>query len=48
MGDDSKDLFRRIMTDFINTFKFALPEFLAAAPAAAPAPIPAPAPVATP
>lgn len=51
MGDDNKDLFRRIMMDFINTFKFALPEILEAAPAAttpaaAPALIPAPAPVA--
>lgn len=52
MGDDNKDLFRRIMTDFINTFKFALPEILEAAsaattPAAAPAPILTSTPVAT-
>jgi hypothetical protein len=41
MGDDNKDLFRRILTDFINTFKFALPEILETATAAAPAvPIP--------
>lgn len=48
MGDDNKDLFRRIMTDFINTFKFALPEILEATPAAAPAPIPAPTPIPAP
>jgi hypothetical protein len=48
MGDDNKDLFRRILGDFINTFKFDLPELLMTAPAAAaPTPIPAPAPVAT-
>lgn len=43
MGDDNKDLFRRILRDFINTFKFALPDLLAATSAAtAAAPIPAP------
>lgn len=26
MGDDNKDLFRRILTDFITKFEFALPE----------------------
>jgi wobble nucleotide-excising tRNase len=26
MGEDNKDLFRRILNDFITTFKFALPE----------------------
>lgn len=46
MGDDNKDLFRRIMRDFINTFKFALPEILEVAPVAEPAQIPAPTPVA--
>jgi len=35
MGDDNKDLFRRILTDFIHTFKFALPEILETATAAA-------------
>lgn len=43
MGDDNKDLFRRILKDFISTFKFALPDLLDAKPAvAAAAPIPAP------
>jgi hypothetical protein len=43
MGDDNKDLFRRILKDFITTFKFALPDRLGATPAAATAaPIPAP------
>lgn len=51
MGGDNQDLFRRIVTDFISTFKFALPNILEASPAAitpaaAPAPIPTPAPVA--
>lgn len=26
MGDDNKDLFRRLLRDFINTFNFALPD----------------------
>jgi hypothetical protein len=44
MGDDNKDLFRRILRDFINTFNFALPDLLDTSPvAAAPAQIPAPA-----
>ncbi len=52
MGDDNKELFRRIMTDFINAFKFELPKILETAPAAtaaiaAPAPIPIPTPGAT-
>lgn len=43
MGDDNKNLFRRILSDFISTFKFALPDLLGAPPAAAAAaPIPAP------
>jgi len=43
MGEDNKDLFRRILRDFISTFKFALPDLLGARPAsAAAAPIPAP------
>lgn len=43
MGEDNKDLFRRILNDFINTFKFALPDRSGARPAAAAAaPIPAP------
>lgn len=28
MGNDNKDLFRRILSDFVNTFKFALPELM--------------------
>lgn len=35
MGEDNKDLFRRIVKDFISTFKFALPDLLGAKPAAA-------------
>lgn len=43
MGDDNKDLFRRLLRDFINTFKFDLPDLLDTPPvAAAPAQIPAP------
>ncbi|MCQ3015895.1 AAA family ATPase [Pseudomonas tremae] len=43
MGDDNKNLFRRILSDFIHTFKFALPDLLGPSPAAAAAaPIPAP------
>jgi hypothetical protein len=43
MGDDNKDLFRRILRDFITTFKFALPDLLGATQASmAAAPIPAP------
>jgi len=39
MGDDNKDLFRRILGDFVTTFRFALPEITASPPAAAPAPV---------
>ena len=44
MGDDNKDLFRRILRDFVNAFTFALPD-LSDTPqvAAAAAQIPAPA-----
>ncbi len=28
MGDDNKDLFRRILGDFITRFQFALPEIV--------------------
>jgi len=43
MGEDNKDLFRRILRDFISTFKFALPDLLGAKPiAAAVAPTPGP------
>ena len=54
MGDDNKDLFRRILRDFVTTFQFALPEMAEKPPNAAPAPAPvaaasaAPAPVSTP
>lgn len=45
MGDDNKDIFRRILRDFVTKFQFALPEILEIPPAAAkPAPIPALAP----
>lgn len=45
MGEDNKELFRRILNDFTTKFQFDLPEILAVAPtAAAPAP---PAPVTT-
>lgn len=43
MGDDNKDLFRRILRDFLTTFQFALPDIVQTPPAAA-----APAPTATP
>ncbi|CAI8987550.1 MULTISPECIES: AAA family ATPase [Pseudomonas syringae group] len=43
MGEDNKNLFRRILSDFISTFKFALPDLLDAPQAAVPpAPVPAP------
>ena len=41
MGEDNRDLFRRILEDFVNKFQFDLPELLAAAPAVV-APVPAP------
>lgn len=47
MGEDTKELFRRIMADFITTFKFTLPEILKVTPAAVPVPSPVPAMVAT-
>jgi hypothetical protein len=43
MGDDNKDLFRRILEDFNTKFQFDLPDILAAAPVVA-APVPASAP----
>ncbi|MFZ3287950.1 MAG: AAA family ATPase [Telluria sp.] len=43
MGDDNKDLFRRILGDFVTKFQFALPDIVKTSPAAA-APAPAPAP----
>lgn len=43
MGEDNKELFRRILGDFIKKFQFDLPDILGVAPAAtAPAPAPAP------
>ena len=42
MGDDNKDLFRRMLKDFVATFQFALPEIAEKLPKAAPAPIAAP------
>lgn len=47
MGDDNKDLFRRILRDFVAQFRFALPDIAETPVAAASAPIPAPAPGAT-
>lgn len=41
MGEDNKELFRRILGEFIARFDFALPDVV---PAAAPIPAPAPAP----
>lgn len=38
MGDDNKDLFRRILRDFVTKFQFALPEMVEGPPAAAHAP----------
>ena len=40
MGDDNKDLFRRILGDFLTKFQFALPNIVEAPPAVA-APVPA-------
>lgn len=43
MGEDNKELFRRILKDFTNEFRFELPDILAAAPVVtAPVPVPAP------
>ncbi len=39
MGDDNKDLFRRILGDFMTKFQFALPAIREKAPAVAAAPI---------
>jgi hypothetical protein len=38
MGNDNKDLFRRILGDFVTQFQFALPGMTANPPATAPAP----------
>lgn len=43
MGDDNKDLFRRILRDFVTTFQFALPEMAMDPPVAMPAHVAAPA-----
>jgi hypothetical protein len=48
MGDDNKDLFRRILNDFVTTFQFALPEIVENPPVATPAPAPAASPSAAP
>lgn len=54
MGDDNKDLFRRILEDFTTKFQFDLPDILevtpalAATPTTAAAPATAPAPATTP
>lgn len=45
MGEDNKELFRRVLSDFTTKFKFDLPDILEAAPVA-PAPPPAPIPAA--
>jgi hypothetical protein len=43
MGEDNKDLFRRILGDFTTKFQFDLPDIFAVAPvAAAPVPVPTP------
>jgi hypothetical protein len=46
MGEDSKDLFRRIFDDFIANFQFALPDLVELTPTAksvaTPAPLPSP------
>jgi hypothetical protein len=44
MGEDNKDLFRRILRDFVNRFEFALPDLEDAPPVATPAPVAAPEP----
>lgn len=38
MGEDNKELFRRILEDFTTKFQFALPDILEATPTAAPIP----------
>lgn len=43
MGEDNKELFRRILREFITRFEFALPGISSATPAPAPAPEEAPA-----
>jgi hypothetical protein len=49
MGEDNKELFRRIMADFVTTFNFALPDMpKVTSPAAAPALSTTSAPVVTP
>ncbi len=48
MGEDNKDLFRRILRDFTTKFQFDLPEILEPAPAVVSAPTTVPAPVTTP
>ncbi len=42
MGEDNKELFRRILRDFTTKFQFALLEMTASPPVAAPAPVAAP------
>jgi len=44
MGDDTRDLFRRILRDFVAQFDFALPDLEPTAGAATHAPVPAAAP----
>ncbi len=39
MGEDNKELFRRILRDFVITFQFALPDIVENPPAAQPAPV---------
>lgn len=48
MGEDNKDLFRRILSEFTTAFQFDLPEILEPAPAAVPTAPAASAPVTTP
>lgn len=38
MGEDNKDVFRRLLRDFVTRFEFALPDLEEAPPAATPAP----------
>lgn len=47
MGEDNKDLFRRILRDFVTTFQFALPEIEDLTPAGTPASTPEPSTVTT-